>query len=72
MYGDLEYLISSDNTEAEKKQEIIEKISARVIDELKAQELTKISSPNLEPHAYSVNDKIKDGEIRNLNILYAV
>lgn len=72
LYGDLEYLISSDNTEAEKKQEIIEKISARVIDELKAQELTKISSPNLEPHAYSVNDKIKDGEIRNLNILYAV
>ena len=72
LYGDLEYLISSDNTEAEKKQEIIEKISARVIDELKAQELTKISSPNLEPHAYSVNDRIKDGEIRNLNILYAV
>ena len=72
LYGDLEYLISSDNTEAEKKQEIIEKISDRVIDELKAQELTKISSPNLEPHAYSVNDKIKDGEIRNLNILYAV
>ncbi len=72
LYGDLEYLISSDNTEAEKKQEIIEKISACVIDELKAQELTKISSQNLEPHAYSVNDKIKDGEIRNLNILYAV
>lgn len=72
LYGDLEYLISSDNTEAEKKQEIIEKISARVIDELKTQALTKISSPNLEPHAYSVNDRIKDGEIRNLNILYAV
>ena len=72
LYGDLESLISSDNTEAEKKQKIIEKISACVIDELKAQELTKISSPNLEPHAYSVNDKIKDGEIRNLNILYAV
>ncbi len=72
LYGDLEYLISSDNSQAEKKQEIIEKISACVIDELKAQELTKINSPNLEPHAYSVNDKIKDGEIRNLNILYAV
>ena len=72
LYGDLEYLISSDNTEAEKKQEIIEKISACVINELKAQELTKINSTNLEPHAYSVNDKIKDGEIRNLNILYAV
>lgn len=72
LYGDLEYLISSDNTQAEKKQEIIEKISARVIDELKEQELTKISSLNLEPHAYSVNDKIKDNEIRNLNILYAI
>lgn len=72
LYGDLEYLISSDNTQTEKKQEIIEKISACVIGELKAQELTKINSPNLEPHAYSVNDKIKDGEIRNLNILYAV
>lgn len=74
LHDELEYLISSPNTEteAEKKQKIIEKISAQVIEELSRTELTKISSPNLERHAYSVNDRIKDPEIRNLNILYAV
>lgn len=74
LYGELEYLISSPNTqtEAEKKQGLIEKISACIIEELKKDGLTKLNSPDLERHAYSVNDKIKDGEIRNLNILYAV
>lgn len=74
LYDELEYLISSPNTqtEAEKKQELIEKISSCVIEELKKGELTKLNSTELERHAYSVNDKIKDGEIRNLNILYAV
>ncbi len=74
LYDDLEYLISSGNgeKEAEKKQKMIENISACVIEELKKNELTRLNSPDLERHAYSVNDKIKDGEIRNLNILYAV
>lgn len=74
LYDDLEYLISSGNNEKEaaEKQEMIESISAKVIAELSAQKLTRVDSPELERHAYSVNDMIKDPEIRNQNILYAV
>ena len=74
LYDDLEFLISSANDEktAKEKKEIIEKISARIIEELSKNGLTKISSADLERHAYCVNDKVKDPEIRNLNILYAV
>lgn len=74
LYDDLEYLISSGNNEkeAEEKQTIIESVSAQVIAELSAQKLTRVDSPELERHAYSVNDMIKDPEIRNQNILYAV
>ena len=74
LYDDLEYLISSGNNEKEaaEKQEMIESISAKVIAELSAQKLTRVDSPEIERHAYSVNDMIKDPEIRNQNILYAV
>ncbi len=71
---DLVYLISNANSESEAraKTEIIEKISSGIIDELQRQELTRVSSGSLEAHAYSVNDRIKDPEIRNLHIMYAV
>ena len=74
LYDGLEYLISSGNSAEEviKKQELIENISASVIDELVIQKLTRVSSPELERQAYAVNDMIKDANIRNLNILYAV
>lgn len=74
LYDDLEYLISSANDEekAAEKQAMIESVSAKVIAELSAQKLTRVDSPELERHAYSVNDMIKDPEIRNQNILYAV
>lgn len=72
--SDLEYLLSSGNgaDEFAKKQSLIEKISVRVIEELTSQGLTKLKSDSVERHAYCVNDCIKDAEIRNLNILYAV
>lgn len=74
LYYELEYLISSSNTEKEAKLklEIIEKISKLIISELKKQNLTEVSANELELHAYSVNDKIENTEIRNLNIMYAV
>ena len=74
LHENLEYLISSGNTadEAEKKQKIIEDVSACVVEELRIQSLTKAPSNELEMHAYSVNDKIKDNNIRNLHVLYAV
>ena len=70
----LEYLISSVNTEKESeiKIEVIENIASLVIKELEKQNLTRASSNNLVNHAYSINDKIKDSEIRNLNVMYAV
>lgn len=74
LHSDLEYIISSGNSDSETKTktEIIEKISSGIIKELQMQELTGISSGNLEAHAYSVNEKIKNSEIRNLHIMYAV
>lgn len=74
LYSGLEYLISSDNTNENiiKKQTLIEEISAKVVDELAKHKLTDISSQELERQAYSVNDRIKNADIRNLNILYAV
>ncbi len=43
-----------------------------LINELEKQSLTRASSNNLVNHAYSVNDRIKDSEIRNLKVMYAV
>lgn len=70
----LEYLISSGNgeTETKYKTEIIEKICSDIISELKIRNLTDFSGSSAEGHAYSVNNKIADSEIRNLHILYAV
>jgi len=70
----LEYLISSDNTpkSASEKNDIIERICVEIISELSLQSLTDYTGKEIEAHAYSVNDRISDGEIRNLNILYAV
>ncbi|MBO5682449.1 MAG: DUF4037 domain-containing protein [Clostridia bacterium] len=73
IYSPLEYLISSGNgEEAEKKQSIIEEICALVIAELRREGITSATCDSAESHAYSVNDRITDGEIRNLHILYAV
>lgn len=69
-----EYLISTDNEPelAETKYDMIEDAAAEIIDELRAQGLTRAICGDLEKHAYSVNDAIADGEIRNLHILAAV
>ena len=76
--ADLEFplytLMSTDN-EAEMargKADMIEEISTTIIDELHRQELTEATCHDLEKHAYSVNDGIRDGEVRNLHILHAV
>ena len=70
----MEYLLTTDNESAlaETKYDMIEDAAADVIEELQAQELTKAICGDLEKHAYSVNDSIQDGEIRNLHILTAV
>lgn len=70
----LEYLLTtpSDGEYADIKEGIIEDIALRIIDELQVQELTKAVCGDLEKHAYSVNDAIEDGGVRNLHILYTV
>ena len=69
-----EVLLTTDNEPetAESKIDMIEDAAADVIDELNAQGLTKAVCGDLEKHAYSVNDAIADGGIRNLHILAAV
>ncbi len=50
----------------------IEEISRLIIERLKVQNLSQNNCEDLEKHAYSVNDGIVDGNIRNLNILISV
>jgi len=70
----LEYLLTTDNDgeRAQDKQDVIESITADVIDELIDQQLTKATCGDLEKHAYSIQDGIRDASIRNLHILAAV
>ena len=67
-------LMTTDNEEnrPQEKYEQIEAIAGRLIAALQEQGLTKATCGDLEKHAYSVNDLIEDGYVRNLNILYAV
>ena len=70
----LEYLLTSDNgqEQAAEKQNVMEGIAVDVIDELQRQELTTAVCGDLEKHAYSVQDGIRDGGLRTLHILAAV
>ncbi len=71
----LSFLLSGDNRDDEiagKKYEIIEEIASETITRLRERELTKAICGDLEKHAYSVNDMIADGTVRNMNVLIAV
>ena len=74
LHSSLEYLISNGNEgdEAKTKAEICEDICALIFSELKNQSLSTSDSAVAEAHAHSVNNSIKDEEIRNLHILYAI
>lgn len=70
----LSYLINSDNEAdtAEEKYTLIEDLAGVFIAELMEQGISRASCGDLEKHAYSVNDHIQDGEIRNLHILAGI
>ena len=70
----LEYLISQGNSAQEViiKQQIIEQICLSVFDELKDCKITDFTGTAAEGHAYSINNKISNADIRNLHILYGV
>ncbi len=69
-----EYLLTTDNEGgmAEQKYDAIEGICADVIDELVEQGITKAICGDLEKHAYSVNDRIEDAQLRNMNIFAGI
>ncbi len=75
-YSDsLSLLLYGDNDDfdvADLKYETVEKIAGRIIDVLQERNLTKAICGDLEKHAYSVNDKISDSGLRNLNILAGI
>lgn len=70
----LEWLLTTGNEEklAEEKVFCMEGLASEVIDRLQEQGLTEAVCGDLEKHAYSVNDGIRDGAIRNLHILYCM
>ena len=70
----LEWLLTTENGKelAEDKYFCMEGIASQVIDLLQEQGLTEAVCGDLEKHAYSVNDGIRDSEIRNLHILACV
>ncbi len=70
----LQGLTELDNTpfNAEIKTAVIEDIAALVIGELKKQGLTHATCGDLEKHAYSVLDGIKDSNLRNMHIMEGV
>ena len=70
----LEFLIteSNDISYVNEKYDHIELIATAVIEELMSQGITSAICGDLEKHAYSVNDYVNDGNIRNLNILSGV
>lgn len=67
-------LISTGNdpSVAPSKLELVEDIAARIICELQDQNLTEAVCADLQKHAFSVNDHIADGNIRNMDIFAAL
>ena len=70
----LETLLTTGNEGdlVQKKTNLMESLSSDIIRMLHAQELTRVSSADLERHAYSVNDRIRNAELRNMHVLLAV
>ena len=70
----LEYLLTTDNEPktAEEKLKVIEDVAADIVGELREQGLTQEAGADLEKHAFSVNGRIADAQIRNMHVLAAV
>ncbi|MBR0266431.1 MAG: DUF4037 domain-containing protein [Clostridia bacterium] len=70
----LEWLLTTGNGPeiAEDKYFCMEGIASDVIEKLQEQEMTQAICGDLEKHAYSVNDGIRDAVVRNLNVMVCV
>lgn len=67
--GELENILLTPPDETLKIELAIEAFCESVVAELKRQNITEAQCNYLETHAYSINDMIKDHEIRNLHVL---
>ncbi len=67
-------LLTTPNTKeySLRKANTVEEIAGVIISELKKQGISEADCGDLEKHAYSVNDSIKDTDIRYMHILAAV
>ena len=74
LYDGLEFLLTGDSSDAAvaRKKAVVEEICSAVAAEARAQSLTDYTGDAMEGYAYSVNDRIEEGEIRNLHVLFAV
>ena len=72
--GSLEWMLTTENSEKTMDEKIdrIEHIAAETVNLLQEQNRTKAVCGDLEKHAYSVNDGIRNAEIRNLHILSGI
>lgn len=70
----LETLLTTGNDPKTAKQKsiLVETVAGAVITQLQEQALSEAICGDLEKHAYSVNDRISDGDLRNRHILFAV
>lgn len=70
----MEYLLTTGNDPdiSREKQRVMEGVAEDIIGELRRQELTAATCADLEKHAYSVNDLISDGQLRNMHVLSAI
>ena len=70
----MEWLLTTGNDEktAEEKAFRLEEIASEMIAWLQEQGLTQAVCGDLEKHAYSVNDGIRDAGIRNMSVLVSV
>lgn len=66
--GEIERLITDREMTARQTEDCIEKICAAVIEELVSRGLCSRQGDYLEPYAYMLNDRIKDGNIRNMGL----
>ncbi len=67
----LEYITETDNSRsnAETKLDVIEDIAKLLIGEYREQGITRAICGDLEKHAYSIIDSIKDPSLRNMHIM---
>ena len=75
LYEKLFFILTKDNSDenvVRQKTIFIEDIATFYVNILKQKNITKANTNDLENHAYSLNDYIKDIDIRNMNILAAV